>query len=133
MNFLLNVIFPIDISAYICYNIRVVRIQHAPVAQLDRVTGYEPVGRGFESLLARLMNTGTLKYFRVSVFLCLPFKCKSNVTGTAVSSLKIASRISHVIKFTNSKSYHPSCQPYVKAGIIGSLQQSTLITVGQVY
>ena len=24
----------------------------APVAQLDRVTGYEPVGRGFESLLA---------------------------------------------------------------------------------
>ena len=25
---------------------------NAPVAQLDRVTGYEPVGRGFESLLA---------------------------------------------------------------------------------
>ena len=24
----------------------------APIAQLDRVTGYEPVGRGFESLLA---------------------------------------------------------------------------------
>ena len=24
----------------------------APVAQLDRVTGYEPVGRGFESLPA---------------------------------------------------------------------------------
>ena len=24
-----------------------------PVAQLDRVTGYEPVGRGFESLQAR--------------------------------------------------------------------------------
>ena len=24
---------------------------NAPVAQLDRVTGYEPVGRGFESLL----------------------------------------------------------------------------------
>ena len=23
---------------------------NAPVAQLDRVTGYEPVGRGFESL-----------------------------------------------------------------------------------
>ena len=27
-------------------------IQYAPVAQLDRVTGYEPVGQGFESLLA---------------------------------------------------------------------------------
>ena len=25
---------------------------NVPVAQLDRVTGYEPVGRGFESLLA---------------------------------------------------------------------------------
>ena len=25
---------------------------NAPVAQLDRVTGYEPVGRGFESLQA---------------------------------------------------------------------------------
>ena len=27
-------------------------LSNAPVAQLDRVTGYEPVGRGFESLLA---------------------------------------------------------------------------------
>ena len=26
---------------------------NAPVAQLDRVTGYEPVGQGFESLQAR--------------------------------------------------------------------------------
>ena len=25
---------------------------YAPVAQLDRVSGYEPEGRGFESLLA---------------------------------------------------------------------------------
>ena len=25
---------------------------YAPIAQLDRVTGYEPVGRGFESLPA---------------------------------------------------------------------------------
>ena len=29
-----------------------VRRAYAPVAQLDRVTGYEPVGRGFESLPA---------------------------------------------------------------------------------
>lgn len=28
------------------------RINYAPVAQLDRVFGYEPKGRGFESLLA---------------------------------------------------------------------------------
>ena len=30
-----------------------VSARDAPVAQLDRVTGYEPVGRGFESLTAR--------------------------------------------------------------------------------
>ena len=29
---------------------------NALVAQLDRVTGYEPVGRGFESLQARQKN-----------------------------------------------------------------------------
>ena len=28
------------------------RSAYAPVAQLDRVTGYEPVGQGFESLPA---------------------------------------------------------------------------------
>ena len=28
-------------------------VKNALVAQLDRVTGYEPVGRGFESLQAR--------------------------------------------------------------------------------
>ena len=27
-------------------------LKYAPVAQLDRVSGYEPEGRGFESLLA---------------------------------------------------------------------------------
>lgn len=35
----------------ICVNIT--RQNYAPVAQLDRVFGYEPKGRGFESLLAR--------------------------------------------------------------------------------
>ena len=29
---------------------------YAPIAQLDRVTGYEPVGRGFESLSAYQSN-----------------------------------------------------------------------------
>ena len=32
---------------------------NALVAQLDRVTGYEPVGRGFESLQARQKNRFT--------------------------------------------------------------------------
>ncbi len=30
--------------------------KYALVAQLDRVTGYEPVGQGFESLQARQIN-----------------------------------------------------------------------------
>lgn len=30
----------------------VIEMAYAPVAQLDRVSGYEPEGRGFESLLA---------------------------------------------------------------------------------
>ena len=32
------------------------RSHYAPVAQLDRVTGYEPVGRGFESLPAHQLK-----------------------------------------------------------------------------
>ena len=36
------------------------RALYAPVAQLDRVTGYEPVGQGFESLPAYHMSTLTL-------------------------------------------------------------------------
>ena len=31
-------------------------LRYAPVAQLDRVFGYEPKGRGFESLLAYQIN-----------------------------------------------------------------------------
>ena len=34
--------------------------RYAPVAQLDRVFGYEPKGRGFESLLAYQIN----RFFR---------------------------------------------------------------------
>ena len=32
--------------------VKVPDLLHAPVAQLDRVSGYEPEGRGFESLQA---------------------------------------------------------------------------------
>ena len=40
-------------------------IPYALVAQLDRVTGYEPVGQGFESLQARQQKD----------HICLPDKC----------------------------------------------------------
>ena len=36
----------------VCYYILALIARYAPVAQLDRVTGYEPVGQGFESLPA---------------------------------------------------------------------------------
>ena len=35
-----------------CYYIEALKSAYAPVAQLDRVTDYESVGQGFESLLA---------------------------------------------------------------------------------
>src|SRR3989475_6533834 len=41
-------------------------LHRAPVAQLDRASGYEPEGRGFESLRARHSNTQPhigLRYF----------------------------------------------------------------------
>ena len=41
------------ISNRVCYYTgALMKARYAPVAQLDRVTGYEPVGRGFESLPA---------------------------------------------------------------------------------
>ena len=42
------------------YNDRVAR--HAVLAQLDRVTGYEPVGQGFESLPARQRKDETFGF-----------------------------------------------------------------------
>ncbi len=39
--------------------------RYAPVAQLDRVTDYESVGRGFESLLAyQLEKVAKIPYFK---------------------------------------------------------------------
>ena len=42
----------LDISGTPCYYIEALERAYAPVAQLDRVTDYESVGQGFESLLA---------------------------------------------------------------------------------
>ena len=51
----------------LCYNIHRA-LSNAPVAQLDRVPGYEPVGRGFESLLARQEKDIRLGVFFVFYF-----------------------------------------------------------------
>ena len=42
----------------------------APVAQLDRVLGYEPRGRAFESLRARHLNKGLAITLIPSFFHC---------------------------------------------------------------
>ena len=42
----------LDIWDTPCYYIEALKSAYAPVAQLDRVTDYESVGQGFESLLA---------------------------------------------------------------------------------
>ena len=44
------------------------RSAYAPVAQLDRVTDYESVGRGFESLLAYHLKSPELSRFRAFLY-----------------------------------------------------------------
>ena len=55
------------------------KIAYALVAQLDRVTGYEPVGQGFESLPAR----------QNSDFICLSFFYFVNISAKKCTVLKI--------------------------------------------
>ena len=45
-------------------------ITHAFLAQLDRVTGYEPVGRGFESLRTRQKEWLNHMVYRLFLFCC---------------------------------------------------------------
>ena len=46
-------ILPLDNLFPLCYNTKVRKNVPAALAQPDRVPGYEPVGRGFESLMPR--------------------------------------------------------------------------------
>ena len=46
------------------------RVRYAPVAQLDRVTGYEPVGQGFESLTARQTKIRSRKWADFRLYYC---------------------------------------------------------------
>ena len=43
----------------------------APIAQLDRVFGYEPKGRGFESLLAHQAELGRISRSGFGFLFCL--------------------------------------------------------------
>ena len=44
------------------YNIKVRKNAYVPLAQPDRVFGYEPKGRGFESLKARQTKQGDIHW-----------------------------------------------------------------------
>ncbi len=63
-------------------------IDHAPVAQLDRVPGYEPGGREFESLRARQILSKTLLYRAfvkfVKRFLGFSFEKEKGSSGRVV-------------------------------------------------
>ena len=48
---------------------------YALVAQLDRVTGYEPVGRGFESLPAYQKRVMFFRMFLVFIKMCIRDRC----------------------------------------------------------
>ena len=68
--------------SFLIYNAKSFKV--APVAQLDRVPGFEPGGRGFESLRARqtTMAWGSHRNLQtVAGFLSLSFLCsKSSVS-----------------------------------------------------
>ena len=69
-------------------------MRHALVAQLDRVTGYEPVGRGFESLPARQIKAN--RFLRFAFIFC------SNPEGTrtrASSSEQASYRLFRLLFF----------------------------------
>ena len=56
----------LDIWDAPCYYIEALKSAYAPVAQLDRVTDYESVGQGFESLLA--YQNGNLRVSVLFIF-----------------------------------------------------------------
>ncbi len=53
----------------------------APVAQLDRVSGYEPEGRAFESLRARHSEKAFRPIFGLAFLLCYGQREKSPFSG----------------------------------------------------
>ena len=65
-------------------SVRVLWQRYAAVAQLDRVTGYEPVGRGFESLQPYQLVASVIS-------LATSFLCSASKTHLALILLLLAS------------------------------------------
>ena len=61
---------------------------NAPVAQLDRVTGYEPVGRGFESLPAyQKVQSGFVHFGLFIIFRVVGTRTREGVLRTPLQNL----------------------------------------------
>ena len=59
-------------------------LRYAAVAQLDRVFGYEPKGRGFESLQPYHSSQASYRLRRVFLFHCSVFQCSGQVNCPSV-------------------------------------------------
>ncbi len=59
----------LDIWSIPCYYMQALKSAYAPIAQLDRVTDYESVGRGFESLSAYQKNRYPIRDSGFSYFM----------------------------------------------------------------
>ena len=66
------------------YNIKVRKNAHVPLAQPDRVFGYEPKGRGFESLKARQKEAPIAKAMGASFCSCLKFRTPDKFSQTKI-------------------------------------------------
>ena len=92
----------IDILIIAYYNNTTLRAsQHAPVAQLDRVFGYEPKGRGFESLLAYHVGASFVSlaptFFKVRA---RSRRCSSFPNRTRLAGLRFGAAVSRRLCFS---------------------------------
>lgn len=87
-------------------------MRHALVAQLDRVTGYEPVGRGFESLPARQIKANRFLRFAF-IFLFKPGR-DSN-TSVLVETSFISLVPAFVFSESSRKCAHCAVPPLPKS------------------
>ena len=78
------------------YNIKVRKNVYVPLAQPDRVFGYEPKGRGFESLKARQKEAPIAKAMGASFCPCLKFRTPEEF---------LQAKILHNVRFVFNASY----------------------------
>ena len=83
--------------------------EYAPLAQLDRVTGYEPVGQGFESLAA--CHEKRLAF--ASLFSMISVPCG---TGDIADAMISASQMIYASRMKERILYH-ACEASISYGL----------------